>query len=152
MNFSILCVGKIKENFYKKSIEYYVEKINTISKVSIIEVADEQTPNNASDKEVNLIKQKEGEALMSHITSNMYLIALDIKGKTMNSISLKSHIKQLSESNNNDIAFVIGGSLGLSTQLIKRADLKLSFSKMTFPHQLMRVILLEQIYTFLGDT
>ncbi|MDP4178068.1 MAG: 23S rRNA (pseudouridine(1915)-N(3))-methyltransferase RlmH [Bacillota bacterium] len=149
MNFSILCVGKIKENFYKKSIEYYVERINTISKVAIIEVADEQTPDNASDKEVNLIKQKEGEALLSHVTSNMYLIALDMRGKMMNSTSLKNHIKQLSESNNNDIAFVIGGSLGLSTQLIKRANLKLSFSKMTFPHQLMRVILLEQIYNIL---
>lgn len=145
MNFTILCVGKIKETFYKTAIEHYTKRVSSSAKISIIEVVDEQTPDNASEKEMIKIKQKEGESLLSHITPDMYLIALAIEGKMMDTNALKQSINRLAAAGNNDIAFVIGGSLGLSPEILKRADLKLSFSKMTFPHQLMRVILLEQI-------
>jgi 23S rRNA (pseudouridine1915-N3)-methyltransferase len=109
-------------------------------------VEDEKTPDSASDTLVNIIKDKEGEKLLKYIKDDMYLITLEIDGKNLSSEELSRKIESIGVSGKGHIAFVIGGSLGISDDIKKRSDFKLSFSKMTFPHQLMRVILLEQIY------
>ena len=146
MKITILCVGKIKEKFYREAIEEYTKRLSRYSRVEIVEVADEKTPDNASDTVNDIIKAKEGERLLSCIKDEAYVIALAIDGKMLDSVQLSQKIDNLGISGKSDIVFVIGGSLGLDKRVLDRADFKLSFSPMTFPHQLMRVILLEQIY------
>ena len=146
MNVKILCVGKIKEKFYKDAILEYSKRLSKYCSLEIIEVSDEKTSENASDNEINIIKDKEGERILKAIKDRDYVIALAIKGKTYDSIAFSNYIENLAISGVSSIAFVIGGSLGLSDMVLSRSDMKLSFSEMTFPHQLMRVILLEQIY------
>ncbi len=146
MKISILCVGKVKEKFYRDSIDEFTKRLSRYCKLDIIEVADEKTPDQASDVEVKLIKDKEGERLLKNIKEDAYVICLCIDGKQLDSEELSEKIETLGIQGNSHIIFIIGGSLGLSEAVVKRADFKLSFSKMTFPHQLMRVILLEQIY------
>jgi len=137
MKITICCVGKIKEKFYSQAIEEYSKRLSKYCKLEIKEAADEKTPDSASDTVNRMIKEKEGDRLLSFIKDDSYVIALAIDGKMLDSVELSEKI---------DIVFVIGGSLGLDKRVLDRADYKLSFSKMTFPHQLMRVILLEQIY------
>lgn len=146
MKITILTVGKIKEDFYRKAIVEYSKRLNRYCKLEIIEVTDEKTPDSASAVVEEQIKDKEGERLLKYIREDAYVIALAIEGKMLDSIELSKNIEQLGVMGKSHIIFVIGGSLGLSDRILKRADFKLSFSKMTFPHQLMRVILLEQIY------
>lgn len=146
MKITILCVGKIKEDFYRKAIAEYQKRLSRYCKLDVIEVADEKTPDMASEIIECRIKEKEGERLFKYIKDDMYLIALAIDGKMRDSVELSRHLEQLGVMGKSHIAFVIGGSLGLSDDVLKRANEQLSFSKMTFPHQLMRVILLEQIY------
>lgn len=146
MKITILTVGKIKEDFYRKAIEEYSKRLSRYCKLEIIEVTDEKTPDSASAVVEEQIKDKEGERLLKYIREDAYVIALAIEGKMLDSIELSKNIEQLGIIGKSHIIFVIGGSLGLSDRILKRADFKLSFSKMTFPHQLMRVILLEQIY------
>lgn len=146
MKITILTVGKIKEDFYRKAIEEYSKRLSRYCKLEIIEVTDEKTPDSASAVVEEQIKDKEGERLLKYIREDAYVIALAIEGKMLDSIELSKNIEQLGIMGKSHIIFVIGGSLGLSDLILKRADFKLSFSKMTFPHQLMRVILLEQIY------
>lgn len=146
MNIYIFCVGKIKEKFYRDAIEEYSKRLSRYCKLSIIEIPDEKTPENASSKEEILIKEKEGLSLLRQIKDNMFVIALDLKGKTLSSNELSDYISSLGTNGDSNIAFVIGGSLGLSEDVLKRANFRLCFSKMTFPHQLFRVMLLEQIY------
>jgi 23S rRNA (pseudouridine1915-N3)-methyltransferase len=146
MNISVITVGKIKEKYLRDAIDEYSKRLGRYCKLDIIEVADEKTPDNASEKEELQIKDKEGEAILKHIKDNMFLIALAIDGKQLTSEELAGLIKDLGVKGESNIAFVIGGSLGLSKAVLSRANYKLSFSKMTFPHQLMRVILLEQVY------
>lgn len=146
MKITILCVGKIKEDFYRKAVAEYSKRLSRYCKLEITEVADEKTPDTASETVERQIKEKEGERLMRHIKEDMYVIALAIDGKMKDSVELSQSIERLGLTGKSNIAFVIGGSLGLSEQVLSRADEKLSFSKMTFPHQLMRVILLEQVY------
>lgn len=146
MNITLITVGKIKEKFLKDAIDEYSKRLKKYCKLEIIEVADEKTPDNASEKEELQIKQKEGESILKNIKDNMYVIALAIEGKMLSSEELAAHISDLGIRGDSNIAFVIGGSLGLSKEVLSRANYKLSFSKMTFPHQLMRVILLEQVY------
>lgn len=146
MNITILTIGKIKEKFYKDAIGEYAKRLTRYCKLKIIEVSDEKTPAKSSPLEDEQIKQKEAERLEKYITEDMFLIALTIDGKKMSSEQFSEKISDLGLHGTSEIAFVIGGSLGLAGTLQKRADLKLSFSDMTFPHQLMRVILLEQIY------
>jgi len=145
MKITICCVGKVKEKFYCQAIDEYSKRLSKYCKLEIKEVADEKTPDSASDNVNRMIKAKEGERLLSCIKDDMYVIALAIDGKMLDSVELSEKIASLGISGKSDIAFVIGGSLGLD-KVLQRADYKLSFSKMTFPHQLMRVILLEQIY------
>ncbi len=146
MNITIYCVGKIKETYFKDAISEYTKRLGRYCKLSIVEVADEKTPDGAGAALEAQIKEKEGERLLAKIKENAYVIALAIDGKKMDSPGLANHIQKLTTYGKSDIAFVIGGSLGLSAQVLSRADEKLSFSDFTFPHQLMRVILLEQIY------
>ena len=146
MKITICCVGKIKEKFYSQAIEEYSKRLSKYCKLEIKEAADEKTPDSASDTVNRMIKEKEGDRLLSFIKDDSYVIALAIDGKMLDSVELSEKIDNLMLSGKSDIVFVMGGSLGLDKRVLDRADYKLSFSKMTFPHQLMRVILLEQIY------
>jgi len=146
MKITILTVGKIKEKFYRDAIAEYQKRLSRYCKLEIIEVADEKTPDGASKIMENQIKEKEGTRILGQIRDDDYVIALTIDGKMMDSVKLSKHINELGIYGKSHLIFVIGGSLGLSSPVIKRADEELSFSKMTFPHQLMRVILLEQLY------
>ncbi|PRR77907.1 Ribosomal RNA large subunit methyltransferase H [Clostridium liquoris] len=146
MNITIITVGKIKEKFLRDALDEYSKRLTRYCKLDIIEVPDEKTPETASEKEEIIIKEKEGERILKHIKDNSYIIALAIHGKMSSSEELADFIQTQGINGNSNLTFVIGGSLGLSSDVLKRADYKLSFSKMTFPHQLMRVILLEQIY------
>ncbi|NLK95451.1 MAG: 23S rRNA (pseudouridine(1915)-N(3))-methyltransferase RlmH [Clostridiales bacterium] len=146
MNITIIAVGKIKEKYLKMAIDEYVKRLGRYCKVDIIELPDEKTPDNASEKDEYLIKEKEGKLILSKIKDRAYVIALDLNGKELTSEDFAKFISINGVQGNSNIVFVIGGSLGLSIEVLKRADFKLSFSKMTFPHQLFRVMLLEQIY------
>ena len=146
MKISIICVGKIKEKFYWMALDEYSKRLSRYCKLEILEVADEKTPDNASDHEVELIKDKEGERILKNIRRDATVIALAIDGKMLSSEQLADKIRQLGVMGESHIQFIIGGSLGLSDRVLEAADMLLSFSKMTFPHQLMRVILLEQVY------
>ena len=146
MKITILCVGKVKEKFYRDAIGEYQKRLSRYCKLEIVEVTDEKTPDGASETVENQIKEKEGNRILSKIREEDYVIALAIDGKMQDSVELSKNIQQLGVRGKNSIVFVIGGSLGLSKAVLKRANEKLSFSKMTFPHQLMRVILLEQVY------
>ena len=146
MKITILCVGKVKEKFYRDAIGEYQKRLSRYCKLEIVEVTDEKTPDGASETVENQIKEKEGNRILSKTREEDYVIALAIDGKMQDSVELSKNIQQLGVRGKSSIVFVIGGSLGLSKAVLKRANEKLSFSKMTFPHQLMRVILLEQVY------
>ena len=146
MHITVICVGKIKEKFYTDALAEYQKRLSKYCKLDIVELADEKTKENASAHEVELVKAKEGERILSAIKEDMYVIALAIEGKMLDSVEFSKKLENLGISGSSHVAFVIGGSLGLDKRVLDRADMKLSFSKMTFPHQLMRVILLEQIY------
>lgn len=146
MQYTILCVGKIKERFFADAIAEYRKRLSRYGKTEVIEVADEKTPDQASETLESQIRQKEAERLIRHIRDNMYVIALDLRGKEYDSVAFAEHLEEIMLRGGSHIAFVIGGSLGLHPLVLQRADERICFSKMTFPHQLMRVILLEQIY------
>jgi 23S rRNA (pseudouridine1915-N3)-methyltransferase len=146
MKITLLTVGKIKEKYFTGAINEYSKRLSRYCKLEIIEVADEKTPDNASDAQENQIRKKEAERLLKYIPDTSYVIALAIDGNLLDSIELSKKIEQLGVIGTSHIVLIIGGSLGLDSEILTRADYKLSFSKMTFPHQLMRVILLEQIY------
>lgn len=146
MKISIVCVGKIKEKFYRDAIEEYAKRLSRYCKLEICEVTDEKTPDLPSEAQKSQILKKEAERMDKYLKQDAYVIALAIEGKKMSSEQFADCIDQLGITGTSHIAFVIGGSLGLDESILKRADRKLSFSDMTFPHQLMRVILLEQIY------
>ncbi|MFR5601511.1 MAG: 23S rRNA (pseudouridine(1915)-N(3))-methyltransferase RlmH [Lachnospiraceae bacterium] len=146
MKITLVTVGKIKERYLEQAIEEYGKRLGRYCKLEIIQVPDEKTPDNASTALEEQIKEKEGERILAKIPDGAYVIALAIEGKMLDSVELADHINKLGISGVSQIVFVIGGSLGLATKVLSRADYKLSFSKMTFPHQLMRVILLEQVY------
>ena len=146
MKITIITVGKIKEKYLKDAIAEYSKRLTKYCKLDIVEVADEKTPDNASEIVEEAIRDKEAERIMKHIKDDMYVVTLEIGGKMLTSEELASKIERLGIQGKSDVAFVIGGSIGLGKEVLKRSDYALSFSKMTFPHQLMRVILLEQIY------
>ena len=146
MKITILCVGKVKEKFYRDAISEFTKRLSRYCKMDIVEVADEKTVEDASETEIRLVKEKEGDRLLKNIKDDAFVVCLCIDGKQLSSEGLSEKIEKLGIQGTSHIIFVIGGSLGLSDEVIKRANYKLSFSPMTFPHQLMRVILLEQIY------
>lgn len=146
MNISILTVGKLKEKYLKQGIDEYLKRLTSYAKLEIIEVADEKAPEELSTLEMEQVKQKEGERILSKTSHDAYVIALAINGKMHSSEQFAKSLDQLATYGKSKLAFVIGGSLGLSEEVLNRANEQLSFSKMTFPHQLMRLILVEQIY------
>lgn len=146
MKITVVAVGKIKEKFFEEAIREYSKRLSRYCKLEILQVADEKTPDKASEALENQIKEKEGERILAQIRDGAYVIALAIEGKMLDSEELADKINILGISGVSQIIFVIGGSLGLSKKVLDRADYKLSFSRMTFPHQLMRVVLLEQVY------
>jgi 23S rRNA (pseudouridine1915-N3)-methyltransferase len=146
MKITLLTVGKVKEKYLKDAIAEYSKRLSKYCKLEIVEVADEKTPDQASEVVENNIREKEGERLQKYIREDAFVITLEIKGKQLASEELAGKIEGLGVSGTSHIIFVIGGSIGLGSGIIKQSDYALSFSKMTFPHQLMRVILLEQIY------
>lgn len=146
MNISIVTVGKLKEKYLKQGIDEYLKRLSAYAKMEIIEVPDEKAPEELSETEMLIVKQKEGERILAKINPDAHVIALAIEGKLKSSEELADGLDKLATYGKSKVAFVIGGSLGLSDDVLKRADEKLSFSRMTFPHQLMRLILVEQVY------
>ena len=146
MNISIVSVGKLKEKYLKSGIEEYAKRLGSYAKVNEVEVADEKAPEQLSEADMEIVKKKEGERILAKISPDAYVIALAIDGKMKTSEQLAKDIESLMTYGRSKIVFVIGGSLGLHNEVLKRADEKLSFSKMTFPHQLMKLILVEQVY------
>lgn len=146
MKITIITVGKVKESYFRGAIEEYSKRLSKYCKLDIVEVADEKTPDKASETEELQIKAKEADRIMKYVKDDAYVIALAIEGKQPDSVELAEKIEKLGVQGISHIQMIIGGSLGLHQTVLSRADYKLSFSKMTFPHQLMRVILLEQIY------
>ena len=142
---SIICVGKIKEKYWLDAISEYSKRLSRYCKLNIIEVADEKTPDDASDAECDAIKKKEADKILKKIDSQGLVCTLEIAGKRFTSEGFASFIDG-SSTRTSHIQFVIGGSLGLHSSVLDRSDMGISFSDMTFPHQMMRVILLEQIY------
>lgn len=146
MKITILAVGKIKEKYFTAAIQEYAKRLSRYCKLEIVEVADEKTPDQASEHEEDLIRAKEGERLRRYIKDGGYVIALAIDGRQTTSEGFADKLQKLWVSGKSHIIFVIGGSIGLDQKLLQEAEERLSFSRMTFPHQLMRVVLLEQIY------
>ncbi len=146
MKITIITVGKLKEEYFIKACNEYQKRLSNYHKLTLIEVADEKAPEKLSLKQADIVMKKEGQRILGKIKDRQYIIALDRLGKQLSSIQLSKKIEQIGLSGKSDIVFIIGGSLGLSSEILSKADLLLSFSNMTFPHQLMKVILLEQIY------
>lgn len=146
MNIRILCVGKLKESYWTGAAAEYVKRLGRYCNLVIDEIREEKLPDNASEAEEEKGKRAEGERILSRVRDSDHVIALDIKGKALSSEAFAEHMERLALEGTVDVTFLIGGSNGLSQPVLNRSDFKLSFSNMTFPHQLMRVILLEQVY------
>lgn len=146
MRITVITVGKIKEKFYTDAIGEYAKRLSKYCKLDMVEVADEKAPETLSEKEEIQIKDKEGERILAKVPDSAYVICLAIEGKNLSSEELSEKMASLGLNGDSHIVFIIGGSLGLSAKVMARADFKLSFSRMTFPHQLMKVVLLEQVY------
>ena len=146
MKITVIAVGKIKEKYFTGAIDEYAKRLSRYCKLELIEVTDEKTPDGASEALELQIREKEGERILQKIPEQAYVIALAIEGKMLDSVELAKQMERWNVDGISHMVFVIGGSLGLAPSVLKRSDYKLSFSRMTFPHQLMRVILLEQIY------
>lgn len=145
MNINIISVGKIKEKYFTAAIEEYSKRLSRFVKLIVTEIPDERIPDNASEKEIEIVKETEGRKILSKLNENSFVITLCIEGKELSSEELAKKITDISMASSN-ITFIIGGSLGLSNAVKNKSQLRLSFGKITFPHQLMRVVLLEQIY------
>lgn len=146
MRIDIIAVGKVKEKFYRDAIDEFSKRLSKYCKLQVIEVADEKTPDGASEALEEQIKEKEAERILKQVKEDAYVFTLEILGKKYNSVEFAECIQRLGVQGKSHIQFIIGGSLGLHSMVSKRSDAKISFSDMTFPHQLMRVILLEQVY------
>ena len=146
MNIQIICVGKLKEKYWQDACAEYMKRLGRYCNIEIVELKESRLPENASPADEENVKKEEGTSILKAIKDGTYVITLEILGKMLDSPQLAEKMDELALDGKSNIAFVIGGSLGLSAEVSKRSDYKLSFSKMTFPHQMMRVILLEQIY------
>ena len=146
MNIQIICIGKLKEKYWTDAIAEYSKRLSRYCTLEIIELKEARLPDKASAADEENVRLEEGRAILKAIKDGTYVITLEILGKQLTSPELAEKIRTLSVEGKSNVAFIIGGSLGLSAEVSKRADYKLSFSKMTFPHQMMRVILLEQVY------
>jgi 23S rRNA (pseudouridine1915-N3)-methyltransferase len=146
MKITIVSVGKLKEKYLKQGIQEYLKRLSAYAKVDIVEVADEKAPENLSEAEMEEVKRKEGARILSHVGDDTYVFTLEIQGKMLSSEEFAKKLDDLATYGKSKIVFIIGGSLGISKEVQARSDMAISFSKMTFPHQVMRLILLEQVY------
>ena len=146
MNIQIICIGKLKEKYWTDAIAEYSKRLSRYCTLEIVELKEARLPDKASAADEENVKLEEGRAILKAIKDGTYVITLEILGKQLSSPDLADKIETLSIEGKSNVAFIIGGSLGLSDEVSRRSDFKLSFSKMTFPHQMMRVVLLEQIY------
>lgn len=146
LHIDIICVGKIKEQYLKNAISEYSKRLSKYCFLNILELPDEQVPNNLNNKLCENIKQVESNNILSHIKKDSYIICLDLKGKQYTSEEFSQKLDTIALRGNSNITFIIGGTLGMSKELLEQADELICFSKMTFPHQLIRVFLLEQIF------
>ena len=146
MKITIIAVGKLKEKYWKQVIAEYEKRLTAYTKVEIIEVPNEKAPENMSDKEIEQVKEKEGQRILAKIKPQSTVITLEIQGKMLSSEGLAKELDQRMTQGASDFTFIIGGSNGLHQDVMNRSNFALSFSKMTFPHQMMRVVLLEQVY------
>ena len=146
LNINIICVGKIKENYLKDAISEYSKRLSKFCNLNITELSDERLPNKLNDSIINEIKNKECNKIIQAIKKDSYIICLDLKGKELSSEEFSAKLDNIALNFNSSITFVIGGTLGLNQEILSLANEKICFSKMTFPHQLIRVFLLEQIY------
>jgi len=146
MKITVIAVGRIKEKYFTAAVEEYAKRLGRFCKLELIEVADEKIPEGAKEAQERKIREKEGERVLQKLPANAYVVALAIDGRMLDSSALSEQMEHWNVGGISHVVFIIGGSLGLSLEVLARADYRLSFSKMTFPHQLMRVILLEQIY------
>ncbi|MCH4006598.1 23S rRNA (pseudouridine(1915)-N(3))-methyltransferase RlmH [Eubacterium sp. F2] len=146
MNITVICIGKLKESYWRDAVKEYSKRLGGYCSLDIVELKESRLAANPSPADELAVKVKEGEEILSHIRPSSWVVTLEIQGKKLSSEKLAEKIEDWSLEGRSDLVFVIGGSLGLSPDVSKRADFKLSFSDMTFPHQMMRVILLEQIY------
>ena len=148
MNIKLIVVGNVKENYYRNQIEHLSKQIKKRNNFGMVELKDESIPKNASVMEELKVKESEGARILEHISNEDYVYALCIDGNMMTTDELKVHARKQSQKGNGNLVFIIGGSLGLADKVVSRANFKLSFSRMTFPHQLMRMMLMEQISRF----
>ena len=146
MKITVICVGKIKEKYFQDAIKEYSKRLSRYCKLDIVELVDEKTPDGCSEAIEEQIKAKEGGRILNALKGDEYVVSLAIEGKKLDSVALANKMNNLGIQGNSHIAFIIGGSLGLDKRVTSKSDMLLSFSDMTFPHQLMRVILLEQVY------
>ncbi len=146
MKITVISVGKIKEKYFTGAIDEYAKRLGKYCSLNLIEVPDEKAPETLSEKEMEQIKEREGERILSKIKESQYVITLEIKGAQLTSEGLSEKMAALGLEGNSDVVFIIGGSLGLAESVMRRSNFALSFSKMTFPHQMMKVVLLEQVY------
>ena len=146
MNINIICIGKIKETYLQEGIKEYTKRISKYADIKIIELADEPIPNNPSEKEIKQIKKKEADKIANYVSPRDFVCVLDLNGKHFSSEEFAQQISAITVSGYSTLDFIIGGSLGLDKELVSNSNIKLSFSKLTFPHQLFRLILCEQIF------
>ncbi|MDN6639309.1 MAG: 23S rRNA (pseudouridine(1915)-N(3))-methyltransferase RlmH [Tetragenococcus sp.] len=146
MNIKIISVGKLKEKYLVQGIQEYTKRLQAYTKIQLIEVPDEKAPENLTETEMSLVKEKEGKRILAKVRDTEFVFALAIDGKNPTSEAFAKQLDQLVTQGKSNLTFVIGGSLGLSTEVLKRSNAQLSFGNMTYPHQLMRLILVEQIY------
>lgn len=146
LNIKIICVGKLKEKYWKEAVSEYSKRLNAYCKLTINEVRDEKISDSNSSADEEKVKDMEGKQILKNIKDSEYVICLDLSGEELNSIQLSEKLEKLALTGTNQVDFIIGGSLGIGKEVLDRADEKMSFSKLTFPHQMIRTILLEQIY------
>lgn len=146
MNISIICIGKLKEKYWKDALSEYRKRLKNYCNLNIVELRETRLPANSGEADETFVKASEGHEILSHIDKSMQVITLEVKGKKLSSEAFAKKIDDFAIAGKSNVAFVIGGSLGLSEEVSARANFKLSFSDMTFPHQMMRVVLVEQIY------
>lgn len=146
MKITLITVGKLKEKYWVQAVDEYKKRINKYAKIELVEVTDEKEPNNASDKDIEIIKDKEADRILSKIKDNQHVVTMEIQGKTYTSEKFATEYQRWMNTGKSDVVFIIGGSNGLGEAVRRRSDQEISFGSLTYPHQMMKVMLMEQIF------